>query len=169
MKFFYNCLFLFFITIGTNHTVKAQQKATAPYVKIEGEVTQPLKLYPSDLEKMKQVTVTFKGHDTIEKSYTGVPVTEILNMAGVTMGKQLRGKNLAKYLLVTAADGYQVVFSLAELDSSFTDKVIILADKMNGQPLPADKGPFQLIIPGERKPARSCFQVTSFIIRFAKD
>lgn len=38
------------------------------------------------------------------------------------MGKELRGENLSKYLLVKCADDYEVLFSLAELDSSFTNK-----------------------------------------------
>ena len=66
------------------------------------------------------------------------------------MGKQLRGKNLAKFLLVTATDGYQVVFSLAELDTSFNEKEVILADKMDNKPIPSNPGPFQLIVPGEK-------------------
>ncbi|HEY2722146.1 MAG TPA: molybdopterin-dependent oxidoreductase, partial [Chitinophagaceae bacterium] len=83
-----------------------------------------------------------------QHAYTGVPVNEILNLAGVTTGKQLRGKNMAKYLLAIAKDGYKVVFSLAELDSVFNDKQVILAEKMDGKPLTSDKGPFQLIVSG---------------------
>jgi DMSO/TMAO reductase YedYZ molybdopterin-dependent catalytic subunit len=166
---FYSYVLLFFMVVVTKFSVLAQEKEGEPYIKVEGEVTQPLKLYQSDLEKMKRMTLTHKDRDLKEQSYTGVPVAEILSRAGVTMGKQLRGENLAKYLLVTAADGYQVVFSLAELDSSYTDKQVILADKVDGKPLPGDKGPFQLIVPGEKKQARSCFQVNTFIIRFAKD
>jgi hypothetical protein len=58
---------------------------------------------------------------------------------------------------------------LAELDNAFTDRVVILADKLENGPLPDGKGPFRLIVPGEKKPARSSFQVTALIIRFAKD
>ena len=116
----------------------------------------------------RRMTVNHKGHDSITHSYTGVPLFEILNRAGVTLGKQLRGKNLAKYLLVSAADGYQVVFSLAELDTSFNENEIILADKMNDKPIPSDPGPFQLIVPGEKRPARSCRELVSFTIRSAK-
>jgi hypothetical protein len=118
---------------------------------------------------MTRVVVKYKRHDSIAHSYTGVPVIEILNRAGVTMGKQLRGKNLAKFLLVSASDGYQVIFSLGELDTSFNEKEIILADKMDSKPIPANPGPFQLIVAGEKRPARSCREVVSFIIRSAKD
>ena len=70
----------------------------------------------------------------------------------------LRGENLSKYLQIKAADGYGVLFSLAELDSSFTSKVVILADKMEGKPIPKGKGPFRIIVPDERKPARSILE-----------
>jgi DMSO/TMAO reductase YedYZ molybdopterin-dependent catalytic subunit len=164
---YYVSLFLFISVAGNIH-IQAQQNSAQPYIKVEGEVSQPLKLYQSDLDKMKHVTVSHKGHDSIANSYAGVPLIEILNRAGVTMGKQLRGKNMAKYVLVTAADGYQVVFALAEVDTSFNEKEIILADKMNDKPIPSNPGPFQLIVPGEKKPARSCREVVSFVIRSAQ-
>lgn len=85
------------------------------------------------------------------------------------MGPQLRGKNMAKYLLVRSADGYEVIFSLPELDSAFTNRVIILADQMDGSPLPANKGPFRIIVPGEKKPARWIWQVNALVVRFAKE
>ena len=164
---FYIALSLCFLVVSIQ--LAAQQPAAQPYITIEGEVLQPQKLYIADLQKLKRITVTSKTRDGKDHAYTGVPVAELLGKAGVTIGSQLHGENLAKYLLVTAADGYQVVFSLAELDSAFTDKQVILADMTDGAPLPAAKGPFQLIVPGEKKPARSCFQVTSFSVRFAKD
>ena len=138
-------------------------------IKVSGEVTKPLQLQAGDLAKMKRTTVSLKDKDGNEHPYTGVPVAAILEEAGVTMGNQLRGKNLAKYMLVKCADGYQVLFSLAELDSSFTDRTIIIADSLEGKPLPAEEGPFRLVVPGEKKPARSSFQVTELVIRYAKE
>ncbi|HUB60562.1 MAG TPA: molybdopterin-dependent oxidoreductase [Puia sp.] len=147
-------------------TGRAQQPAT---VKVTGEVLTPLTLTASDLAAMPRTTASAKDKHGIMHSFSGVAIADILNKAGVTTGRQLRGENLAKYLLVSCADGYQVVFSLAELDSSFTDRVVILADQEEGKPLPAGIGPFRLIVPGEKKPARNCFQVTTLAIRFAKE
>jgi len=141
----------------------------AAVVKVVGEVLTPLTLTASDLTSMPRTTASSKDKQGVMHSYSGVAIAEILNKAGVTTGRQLRGENLAKYLLVTCADGYQVVFSLAELDSSFTDRVVILADQEEGKPLAAGIGPFRLIVPGEKKPARNCFQVTTLAIRFAKE
>jgi DMSO/TMAO reductase YedYZ molybdopterin-dependent catalytic subunit len=154
----------------TTQTAPAQQPSAAQAtVKVLGEVLNPLTLSATDLAAMPRTTVSARDKQGISHSFSGVAVSEIFNKAGVTTGKQLRGENLAKYLLVTCADGYQVVFSLAELDSAFTDRVVILADQEEGKPLPASTGPFRLIVPGEKKPARNCFQVTTMSIRFAKE
>ncbi len=145
------------------------QAAPAHSVKVGGEVTTPLTLTAADLTAMPRTNATAKDKQGVSHSFSGVAIADILNKAGVTTGRQLKGENLAKYLLVTCADNYQVVFSLAELDSSFTDRVVILADQVEGKPLPAGTGPFRLIVPGEKKPARNCFQVTALSVRFAKE
>ncbi|PSL45702.1 molybdopterin-dependent oxidoreductase-like protein [Chitinophaga niastensis] len=147
----------------------AQENPAKPFLKVSGEVTTPLTLYADDITKMQHSTVIMKDRDGKEHSYTGVAIQDILERAGVTTGKQLRGENLTKYLMVKCADGYEVLFSLAELDSSFTDRKVILADKTEGAPLPNGKGPFRLVVPGEKKPARSSFQVTEFVVKFAKE
>jgi DMSO/TMAO reductase YedYZ molybdopterin-dependent catalytic subunit len=159
----------FFLIIAQ---VSAQQPASAAQqsaVKVTGEVTTPLTLSASDLAAMPRTNATAKDKQGVPHTFSGVALADIFNKAGVTTGRQLKGENLSKFLLVTCADGYQVVFSLAELDSSFTDRVVILADQVEGKPLPAGTGPFRLIVPGEKKPARNCFQVTSLTIRFAKE
>jgi hypothetical protein len=96
-------------------------------------------------------------------------LSDVLGQAGVTLGKQLRGENMSKYLLVKSGDGYEVLFSLPELDSSFSDKTVFLADQLNGQPLPAGKGPFRIIVPGEKKHARWIWEVRTLTIGFAKE
>jgi DMSO/TMAO reductase YedYZ molybdopterin-dependent catalytic subunit len=140
----------------------AQEHVSKPSVKVGGEVTKPMILSLEDLQRMKQVKVTAK-----DKS--GKDHAEILSTAGATMDKQLRGKNLGKYLLVKCADGYEIVLSLAEVDSSFTDRVTILAYESDGKPLAAGVGPFRLIVPGEKKPARSAMQVVALTVNAAKE
>ena len=141
-----------------------------PYsIKVSGEVTAPLSLSAADLLAMPRTNATAKDKQGVAHTFTGVAIADILNKAGVTTGRQLKGENLAKYLLVTCADNYQVVFSLAELDSSFTDRVVILADQVDGKPLPAGTGPFRMVVPGEKKPARNCFQVMAMTVKFAKE
>jgi len=151
-------LLLLFISLAT----------TAQSVTVGGEVNTPLTLTAADLTAMPRSTAVSKDKQGKPHSFEGVSLADIFKKAGVTTGRDLRGENLAKYVLVTCADNYRVVFSLAELDSSFTDRVVILADQMEGKPLPAGTGPFRVIVPGEKKPARNCFQVTAIDIKFAR-
>lgn len=147
----------------------AQNPTKEAVIKIEGEVVKPLSLSLSDFAKMKHIEASMKDREGIIQHYSGVPIFELLQQAGVTVGKELRGENLTKYMLVRSSDGYELVFSLAELDPSFTNRVVILADAKDGKPLADGVGPFRLIVPDENKPARSALEVTHLIIRFAKD
>jgi DMSO/TMAO reductase YedYZ molybdopterin-dependent catalytic subunit len=148
--------------------LKAQTTEKQATVKITGEVTAPLELKLADLQQYAQTEVTRKDRDGKDHTYSGVILSSILQKAGVTLGKDLRGENLTKYVLVEASDGYQVVFALAELDQGYTDRTIILADKADGKPLPAGDGPFRIVVQDEKKPARCIKMVTGIKVEFAK-
>ena len=75
-------------------------------------------------------------------------------------GAALRGKALAGYVLAEAQDGYQVVFSLGELDPAFIDNEILLADTANGKPLFGAQGRFRLVVPKDKPGARSVRMLT---------
>ena len=61
---------------------------------------------------------------------------------------------MATYVLAEATDGYRVVFSLAELDSGILESGVIVADTIDGAGLGAKEGPFKLVAPHEKRPAR---------------
>ena len=101
--------------------------------------------------------------------FEGVPLSEILHLAGAKLKEKLRGDVLADYLLVGAADGYRVVFALPELDAAFTDRLVLLADRRDQKPLSESEGPLRLVIPEEKKRARWVRQVNALTIRHAVD
>jgi DMSO/TMAO reductase YedYZ molybdopterin-dependent catalytic subunit len=139
---------------------KAGSQTSAPIlIQVAGEVARPLSLSAEEHAKLPHQTVQARGHDGVESQFQGVPLVEILAKAGVPTGKDLRGPAMAHYVVVEAADGYRAVFALAELDSAFTDRVILLADHRDGKALSARDGPFQIIVPGEKKHARWVRQV----------
>ena len=78
-----------------------------------------------------------------------------VKVAGVPQGGELRGKALTGYVLAEAQDGYQVLFSLGELDPAFIDNKILLADTANGKPLFGSQGRFRLVVPMDKPGARS--------------
>ena len=92
-------------------------------------------------------------HENKEETYEGVAVQELLSRAGVPQNRKLRGPAMAAYVLA-GSDGYVVLYSLAELDSDFQDSEVIVADTMNGLPLGEKQGPFKMIAPHDKRPAR---------------
>jgi len=123
-----------------------------PSVEVSGDVQQKLALTVEELAKMPRAMVRLEGGGG---TYEGVWLHEILKKAGAPLGDRLRGKALGTYVLAEARDGYQVVFSLAELDPSFTSGQVLLADKLNGGPLEPDQGPFRLLVASDKPGARS--------------
>lgn len=128
---------------------------TASSLTIGGDVATPLTISVADLEKMPQTTLTVVNpHNHKPEKYQGVPLDTLLQHCGVPHGEAIRGKWMTAYLVVTAADGYRVVYSLAELDPGFLDSNVLVADQMNGAPLGPREGPLKLVAPRDKRPAR---------------
>jgi DMSO/TMAO reductase YedYZ molybdopterin-dependent catalytic subunit len=87
-------------------------------------------------------------------SYQGVALQAILAKAGVAFG-HMRGKALTGYVLAVGKDGYEILFSLGELDPDFGNTRAIVADTQDGKPLPPNKGPARLVLPADKEGARS--------------
>jgi DMSO/TMAO reductase YedYZ molybdopterin-dependent catalytic subunit len=128
---------------------------------IGGTGIEPLELTVPDLAKMARLAVDVRQH------YEGVRLSDLLLRAGVTLGEKLRGKALATYVVARASDGYGVVYSLAELDPAMNDNQIIVADTMNGKALEPKQGPFKVVVPGDKRPARWIRMVNSFEVENA--
>lgn len=128
-------------------------------VTVGGEVSHPLVLDAGALAKLPRVTVQGSDHG-VSASWSGVPLSAILSAAGVPLGEALRGKNMALYVRISAADGYRVVYALAELDPQFRNEPVILADQRDGKALGAKEGPLRVIAPTDQRPARWIRQVT---------
>ena len=99
--------------------------------------------------------------------YSGTPLMEVLKAGGLLPDSGMAGirEIVAMTVLVEATDGYRAAFSLAELDPELTDRVILLADTKDSQPLPLREGPFRIIVPGEKRPARWVRQVKAVTVR----
>jgi DMSO/TMAO reductase YedYZ molybdopterin-dependent catalytic subunit len=134
----------------------AQAPEPAPTtLTVTGDIAAPLTLKAEDLAKMPRQTVSVADQDGTKVEYEGVLLREILQRAGAPLGKQLRGKALASYVLAKAHDGYQVVFALGELDEAFGNEQVVIADKRDGKALFGYQGPFRLVCPSDKAGARS--------------
>jgi DMSO/TMAO reductase YedYZ molybdopterin-dependent catalytic subunit len=146
------------LLLATALHASQQTPSTAPAtdttLSVAGDVARPLTLTPAELKAMPRTTVTIvdQGRDV---KYTGVLVGDVLARAGASLGREMSGPALSTYVLASAKDGYQVVFSLAELDPAFTTNDIIIADTVDGQPLFDYQGPLRLVAPHDKRGARS--------------
>jgi DMSO/TMAO reductase YedYZ molybdopterin-dependent catalytic subunit len=135
---------------------------------VGGDVPHPLSLTPADIKAMPRTTVTVseEGRDV---KYEGVLVGELLKRAEAPVGRDLSGQAVASYVLCKAKDGYQVVFSLPELDPAFTSNDIIVADTIDGKPLFDYQGPLRIVAPHDKRGARSIRMVQSIdVVRLRK-
>jgi hypothetical protein len=117
------------------------------------------------LEGLPRVKAEAKEHENPAATYEGVTLGAILERAGVPRGEKLRGPGLRAIVIITATDGYQVVFTVAETDPAFNDRLIILADEKDGKPLPEKEGPFRIVAPGDKRPARWIRNVKTIAVK----
>jgi hypothetical protein len=107
---------------------------------------------PATLAALPHQTVTvINSHTKASLTYSGVPLIDLLKPLGVPakpMGKQLR-----LYLVAQGSDGYEAVYSLAEVAPELHDATVIVAGTLAGEPL-ADKGSLQLVTTGDKALAR---------------
>lgn len=143
----------------------AQKTDALLTVEIEGK---SFELKATDLAKLPRREVKSKvQHGATEAVFSGVDLREVLKLAGAKFGDEGKKSNLVSYLVVEAADDYRVVFAMTELDSDFTDKIVLLADRRDGKPLSKEEGNLRLIVPDEKRQARAARQVVRLRIRTA--
>ena len=113
----------------------------------------------------KETAVVDDPHTKARQEYQGVPLAAVLAAAGVPSGSKLHGAELRDYMVVSASDGYMVVFSLFELDPPSHETRVLLAYGLDGAPLTGNNGALKLITPDDKRPERSVRMVTGITIR----
>lgn len=114
----------------------------------------------STLAGLPRRTVSATDEHGKTAGYSGVALHDLLVRHGVPANETLRGRALMSYVVVGAADNYHVLFSLPELDPSYTDRVVLIAESRDGAPFPSGQGPYRLIVPGEKRESRWVREVT---------
>jgi DMSO/TMAO reductase YedYZ molybdopterin-dependent catalytic subunit len=140
---------------SATQAVASDSKPSGAQLTVGGDVPTPLSLSLVDLSGYpRKILKVMNEHEGKEETYQGVPLAEILKRAGVPQGSDLRGAALTTYVRADGADGYSVIFSLAELDSGVQDSDVLVADTLNGGPIPDKLGPLRLVVPHEKRPVR---------------
>jgi hypothetical protein len=119
----------------------------------------------ADLAGLPRDTARTTFHNGTTVIFTGVRLTDVLRRFGVPTDT-LRGPALVTRVLVEAADGYRVVFSLAELAPAYGANRVLLVDQADGHPLPANEGPWRLAATGDASEhSRWIWQVIAIRVR----
>ena len=109
-------------------------------VMVDGLVEHPLNLTVADLQKMKAVELNdytilgkggaVKGHFN---SVKGVLLKDVLTMAGITVAELKQSGQL--FVVASAADGFEVVFSWAELFNTPNGDHVFVVYQEDGKPI----------------------------------
>ena len=116
-------------------------------LEVAGAVEQKLVLGEAELQAMPRHSLTVKV-DGKDVKYEGVWLHELMQKA------ELKTRPVFGYVVARAEDNYRAVFSLAELDAAFTDLRVLVADRADGEKLPAGVGPLRLVVGHDKKAAR---------------
>lgn len=133
---------------------------------VSGQVVNPQSFDLQDLQALPATTqsVTFQsGSGSFSGTFTGVPIWTLLNdETGIKTDPAIKNDVIRNVALVTASDGYQVVYSLGELNPGFGGAVNVplMAYASNGALLTTD-GFARTTAPGDIRGGRYVSNVES--------
>ncbi len=145
----------------------AQQK-NQPSITVEGLDGAKVTFTLEQLRQMPQDSVSLANpNPATSEQYEGVLLRTLLARVDTTISKKLHAEELRDYVEVAGRDGYRVVFALAELEPSLQDNKVLVAISNQGKPLDDILGPVRVIVPQDKRQARSVRQVTTISLRQA--
>jgi len=166
-------LMLALLALCSSAGIAAQPAApTVTAVTVGGNVSQSLSLTVADLKRYTAHQIDYVPPQTEHKSggeptrhYTGCLLRDVLAAAKPVESKP---RELRKsYVVATANDGYEVVFSWAELFvSPIGDNAFIVYER-DGAPLLDDEGPIALIVVTDMRPVRQVKWLKALTLRTA--
>jgi len=140
-------------------SARAQQPgASLKVVSLDGQATT---LRADRLRALPQLEIRAPGRGDTVDVFRGPGLRAILTLVGAPTGRDFRGANMTLVVVAESADGYKVVYSLAELDEQFGARPAIVAITRDGRPLPDQDGPLEIVIAGEQHHARWIRQLAS--------
>jgi DMSO/TMAO reductase YedYZ molybdopterin-dependent catalytic subunit len=149
-------LFLFIVWSVLPGVLHAQSDTASVHVVRKGcdtwHTLQQLRALP-----VHEATITER--DGSQATYQGAWLGEVLDAGCDSTARLDKHGSLRAVVKVTGADGFVAMVALAEALHDFSERPVLLAWSRNGQPLSERHGPFQLVLPDDRKPGRNVRQV----------
>jgi hypothetical protein len=153
------------------HTIAEGVAVEGETFGLEGEVDRPARFWLPDLDRFERVEVdteTTGAHgstEVVRARYSGVRLFDLIEDAGPQLDPDAREPFLSKVVLARGREGYTVVVAGGEIEPRFMNGQAIVATHRNGEPLPADEGPFRLVLPFDRAPGRFVARLSSLELR----
>jgi len=136
---------------GMEHMKPAVPPSKSLNVTFEGRTTT---LTVEDLLNLPQVTVhVHNAHRNTDESYTGPLLSDVLARAGLKASRETDPLMLHSSVIATGTDHYFVLYSVAEVEPSFSSGQVIVAVMKAGLP-DTEGGAIQLVNTLDVKPAR---------------
>jgi DMSO/TMAO reductase YedYZ molybdopterin-dependent catalytic subunit len=138
---------------------------------VDGNVAQSLSLTVADLKRYPARQIDYapargtegKAGNEPPRRYTGCLLRDVLAAAKPVESKP---RELRKsYVVVTASDGYEVVFSWAELFVSPIGDSAFVVYERDGAPLSDDEGRIALVVVTDTRPVRHVKWLKSLTLR----
>jgi len=107
-----------------------------------------------DLLKLPQVTVhVHNAHRKVDETYSGPLLADVLAQSGLKSTPETQPLILHSSLVATGTDHYFVLYSVAEVEPSFSTGQVIVSVMKSGMP-DTEGGNIQIINTVDAKPAR---------------
>jgi hypothetical protein len=126
----------------------AEPQAAVAVVKQGGP---PVSLGPEQFSGLPTVTVT-AGFGGRPASFEGPLLWSVLEKLGAIDAARHRDQ-VSQAVVVVGRDGYRAVLAVGEIAPEFEAKPVILADRLDGKPLPADH--LRVVVPLDKRGGRS--------------
>jgi Oxidoreductase molybdopterin binding domain len=141
-------------TVAAAQQMEHSAPSPSTHLTIKTYEGKTLTLSPEELAALPHKSLSvFNAHSKANETYSGVPLADLLSKVGVPLGESVRGKVFLTGVVASGADGYGVLYSLAEVDPSIHTGDVIVADTVDGKKLDKD-GAFKMVSSEERRPAR---------------
>jgi DMSO/TMAO reductase YedYZ molybdopterin-dependent catalytic subunit len=144
-------------------------------VTLDGLVERPGRLDAAGMarfERHEVDTETTGAHGStavVRARYGGVRLFDLIEDAGPKLDLSLREDFLSKLVVARGREGYTAVIAGGEIDPRFMAGEVLVASARDGQPLPADEGPYRLVVPYDLAPGRFVARLASLELVDARD
>lgn len=112
------------------------------------------------IRTLSQHKAVIGSHDGASSIYEGAWLKDVLQADLPSIAAIGKRTMVNSYVRIAASDGYTALIALAEPDSGFRERPLILAWRRNGAMLDDHDGPFHLIIPEDQRHARDVRHVS---------